>query len=111
MGLFEEQIKQRKISDQEIFGESFVKVAGVVLGERAAGMVHVSHLDSRRAIDDILKYYRHKPAAIPDGIDTFDGQLEYALRPHGILLGSGSLLSKQGYECAHDLSLQSHSSG
>ena len=85
MGLFEEQIKQRKISDQEIFGESFVKVAGVVLGERAAGMVHVSHLDSRRAIDDILKYYRHKPASIPDGIETFDGQLEYALRPHGIM--------------------------
>ena len=85
MGLFEEQIKQRKISDQEIFGDSFVKVAGVVLGERAAGMVHVSHLDSKRAIDDILKYYRHKPATIPDAIGSFDGQLEYALRPHGIM--------------------------
>ena len=85
MGLFEEQIKQRKISDQDIFGESFVKVAGIVLGERAAGLVHVSHLESRRAIDDILKYYKHKPVAIPDEIDTFDGQLEYALRPHGIM--------------------------
>ena len=85
MGLFEEQIKQRKISDQDIFGESFVKVAGIVLGERAAGLVHVSHLESRRAIDDILKYYKHKPVTIPDEIDTFDGQLEYALRPHGIM--------------------------
>ncbi|MBO4424522.1 MAG: hypothetical protein J5768_03315, partial [Spirochaetales bacterium] len=78
MGWFDEQIKQRKLSDQEMFEDSFVKVAGVVLGKKAEGKMNDSHLVSKRAIDDILKYHHCKPVEIPDDIKEIDEQLEYA---------------------------------
>ena len=85
MGWFDEQIKQRKLSDQELFTDSFVKVAGAVLGKKAEGKMNDSHLVSKRAIDDILKYHHCKPVEIPYDIKEIDEQLEYALRPHAIM--------------------------
>ncbi len=85
MGWFDEQIKQRKISDQEVFEESFAKVAGVVLGKRTARKMNVSPQVSRAAIDDILQHYHFKPVEIPSDMTDIDDQLEYALRPHAIM--------------------------
>lgn len=85
MGWFDEQIKQRKLSDQEIFEDSFVKVAGVVLGKRALGEMNNKRRVSAQAIDDILKYYHCKPVEMPDEITEIDEQLEYSLRPHAIM--------------------------
>jgi len=82
MGWFDEQIKQRKLSDQEVFEESFMQAAGVILGRR---IVDVDKKQSKVAIDDILKYYHIKPVEAKEGIDDFDEALEYILRPHGIM--------------------------
>ena len=84
MGWFDEQIKNRKLSDQEIFEDSFVKVASVVLGKHAAGKFSKRRI-SKKAIDDILGFYHCKPVEIPDEITEIDEQLEYALRPHAIM--------------------------
>ena len=85
MGWFDEQIKQRKLSDQEVFEDSFMRVAAVVLGNSKANKMGDSRFVSKDAIDDIMKYFHKKPVEIPDTIKDFDEQLEYALRPQGIM--------------------------
>ena len=59
MGWFDEQIKQRKISDQEVFEDSFMQVAAAVLGDANADRITDSRYMSKQAIDEILKYYHN----------------------------------------------------
>ena len=40
----------------------------------------------KEAIDDILKYYHEKPGDIPESIKNVSDQLEYALRPAGLMV-------------------------
>ena len=72
MGWFDEQIRQRKLSDQEVFEESMIRMASVVLGKQRAGVLDDERTVAKEAIDDILKYYRFKPEEIPDTIRDVD---------------------------------------
>ena len=56
MGWFDEQIRQRKLSDQETFEESIFRMASVVLGKQKAGSLDDQRIVTKAAIDDILKY-------------------------------------------------------
>ena len=85
MGWFDEQIRQRKLSDQEIFEDSIFRMASVVLGKQRAGVLHDERIATKAAIDDILKYYHYKPVEVPDSVRTLDEQLEFCLRPHGVM--------------------------
>ena len=85
MGWFDEQIRQRKLSDQEVFEESIFRMASVVLGRQRAGVLNEAHIVTKAAIDEILKYFHYKPAEIPDSVKDPDEQLEFCLRPHGIM--------------------------
>ena len=85
MGWFDEQIRQRKLSDQEVFEESIFRMASVVLGKQRAGILDDDRIVTKAAIDEILKYYHYKPADIPETIRDFDEQMEFCLRPHGIM--------------------------
>ena len=85
MGWFDEQIRQRKLSDQEIFEDSMFRMASVLLGKQRAGALNDERIAAKAAIDDILKYYHYKPTEVPDGVRTLDDQLEYCLRPHGLM--------------------------
>ena len=85
MGWFDEQIRQRMRQDQEVFEDAFVRVAGSVLGSRAATRLEDDRVIAKRALDDILKYYHYKPADIPDDIEDGAARLEYALRPLGVM--------------------------
>ena len=85
MGWFDEQIRQRKESDQDIFEDSIFRMASVVLGKRGAGQLNSQRLITKEAIDDILKFYHYKPADIPDTLTDPDEQLEFCLRPHGLM--------------------------
>ena len=84
MGWFDEQIKQRKLSDQEVFEDSFMQVASVILGNRVTSKLQNEATLSRQAIDDILKYYHYKPVELKEDIDNFEDSLEYSLRGYGI---------------------------
>ena len=84
MGWFDEQIRDRKASDQEIFEASILEVASAVLGSRDASTLKDQRIISRTAIDQILKYYHFRPVEIPNEITEPEEQLEYALRQHGI---------------------------
>ena len=85
MGWFDEQIRQRKLSDQEVFEESIFRMASVVLGKQRAGVLDDDRIVTKAAIDEILKYYHYKPTDIPETIRDFDEQMEFCLRPHGIM--------------------------
>ena len=85
MGWFEKQVKQRKDLDQQLFEESFFKAAEAVLGRRAASHMSDERIITKQAVEDILKYYHYKPVELPKNVKTHDDQLDYSLRPHGIM--------------------------
>ncbi|HAM15215.1 MAG TPA: NHLP family bacteriocin export ABC transporter permease/ATPase subunit, partial [Eggerthellaceae bacterium] len=85
MGMFDDQIRQRELGDQEQFEDSILRMASAVVGGHAAGSMASGRIVSKEAVDDILKYYHISPRDIPAGITDPDEQMEYALRPHGIM--------------------------
>ena len=82
---FDKQIRQRKQSDQEVFEDSIVQIAAVVMGGRAADDINDERIITKNAIDDILKYYHFKPSEIPAGINDREEEMEWAFRPHGFM--------------------------
>ncbi len=85
MGWFEEQIKLRQERDELKLEESYLKIAGAVMGHRAGTVLANERIHVRGAVDEVLKYYGLKSAEIPESIKDGDEQLEYALRPYGIM--------------------------
>ena len=85
MGWFDEQIKQRKQSDDQLFEEAFVRVADAVLGTKMSAAYLSDENKASGEIGEILKYYRIKPRDVPDAVKGLDDRLEYLLRPHGIM--------------------------
>ena len=95
MGWFEEQTAQRKLEDQKTMDDSLLHIASAVLGKRQAGRLNDNNIFAKEAVDEILKYYHCKPVIIPEEITDPDEQLEYCLRPHGIMRRSIKL--QQGW--------------
>ena len=85
MSMYDEQIRQRKRGDQMLFEDSILRMASAVVGKDAAGSMRTERIVTREAVDDILKFYRIKPVDIPSHVSDPEEQLEYALRPHGIM--------------------------
>ena len=85
MGWFENQIEERQNADQQLLDDSFVRVSEAVLGKRSAQRAADAQIITKNAIDEILKYYRCKPVSFPEEIDTVGAQLDYCLRPGGIM--------------------------
>lgn len=85
MGWFDEQIRERMRRDQEVMEDSFVRLAGSVLGSQAAEKLQDERLVTKEALDEILRYYHMKPVQIPDEIRGFEDQLDYVLRPLGLM--------------------------
>ena len=85
MGWFENQIEERRDADEQLLEESFVKAAGVMLGYRQAEKIGDDRIVTKGAIDEILKYYHCKSSEIPDSLKTPEEQLDYLLRPHGLM--------------------------
>ena len=86
MGWFDEQIRQRAQSDQEILEDSFYRMAGAVLDKWSANRAEDERLIATEALGSILKYYHYKPVEIPGNITDIHDQLEYALRPTGLMI-------------------------
>ena len=85
MGWFDEQIRERKQYDDEAFSEAFANMASAVMGKRISAAVSDDRRAAKDAIDDILKHYHIKSREIPDSISDVNEQLEYLLRPYGIM--------------------------
>ena len=85
MGWFTEQIRQRTENDQNVLEDSFFRMASVVMDKWDANRLEDERLIAKEAIDDILKFYHQKPVEIPDTIRDVNDQLEYVLRPTGLM--------------------------
>ena len=85
MGWFTEQIRQRTENDQNVLEDSFFRMASVVMDKWDTNRLEDERLIAKEAIDDILKFYHQKPVEIPDTIRDVNNQLEYVLRPTGLM--------------------------
>lgn len=85
MSWFDEQIRQRKQNDDDVFADSFVNMAAAVLGSKVTGSLSDGSAAAKSAIDEILKYYHVKSREVPDNIKDTNEQLEYLMRPYGIM--------------------------
>ena len=82
----DEQIRQRKLGDDELFSSSFVRMAGAVMGSGFRSQTSDEREIIGNAINEILDYYN---APVPEDEDTgslsFYNELERRLRPSGIM--------------------------
>ena len=85
MGWFGDQIRQRMESDQNVLEDAFFSMASVVLNKWEANRLEDSRLVVKESLDEILKYYHHAPVEIPEDITEADKQIEYAIRPAGLM--------------------------
>ena len=85
MGWFDEQIRDRRQYDDEAFSEAFANMASAVMGRRISAAVSDDRRAAKTAIDDILIYCGVKSREVPDSITDVNEQLEYILRPYGIM--------------------------
>lgn len=85
MGWFDEQIKDRKRNDDDAFAEAFANMASAITGKKIEASLNNDRTVTKNAIDEILKYYHVKSREVPDGISDMNEQLEYLMRPYGIM--------------------------
>ncbi|MCR5055067.1 MAG: ATP-binding cassette domain-containing protein [Lachnospiraceae bacterium] len=100
MNLFGEQIRERKLKDQDLFEDSILKMASVVTDSRVYNDLSDKRIITKDAIDDILKYYHIRSVEIPDRVKDPEEQLEYAMRPHGLMYRTTNL-SEEWYKDAY----------
>ncbi len=91
MGWFDEQIRQRKEHDDEVFSDCFASIAGAVLGGKMSAALQNDRIKAQNAFEEILKYYHVKAREIPESITDMNEQLEYLMRPHGFMRRSVTL--------------------
>lgn len=85
MGWFDEQIKARIRNDDAAFQDAFAQMAGAVTGTKISAASGGEDKRAAEAIQDILRYYHVNPQELPDGLQDLNAQLEYLLRPSGIM--------------------------
>lgn len=85
MSIFDEQISTRKLNDEKEFENAFLNIAGAVIGDKITAAFKDDRRIAKDSIDEILKFYHIDPVEVPKNITEIDEQLEYVLRPHGIM--------------------------
>ena len=85
MGWFDEQIRARKEADQSVFEDSFLQMAGAVMGRRMSEALNDDRQVTADAIGEILKFYHVKAQEIPESIRDMNEVLEFLLRPYGVM--------------------------
>ena len=84
MGWFDEQIRQRKISDNQMLEDSFSNIASAIFQKKVLSNDD-NFVYTKDAIEQILKYYGCKNVSLEDNTNDINKQLEYMCRPHGIM--------------------------
>ena len=85
MSWFEEQIKQRKIKDNEALSDSFAQMALAVLGNDAKGPFFNNATISTNALEQALHYYGIHLKYKDNTFNNFEDDLERVLRPYGVM--------------------------
>ena len=92
MSWFEEQLKIREQSDNADFADALDSIAGAVMGTRLRDALSLDEI-AGSAIEEILKFYHHKAKTeeLPPQLKTVEEQIEYRMRPFGIMSRSVTL--------------------
>ncbi len=85
MSWFEEQIKKRKESDQQLLENAFVQAAGIIYGQKNADEFVDERIITEHTADEILKYFHLKPVDIPESVTGSKEQLNFCLRHYGLM--------------------------
>lgn len=95
MSWFSEQLKKRMRRDKEDFENSFAELSSVVLGESAiAKALNNDRKKTLNAIEEVLRFYNAKIVELPRKIEDMNEQMEYMLRPTGIMRRTVELKDK-----------------
>ncbi len=84
MSWFEEQIRQRKQEDDQVFCDALLEAAGTVTGKTEYRQIDDRSLTGD-ALERILRFYHLKYNEAPETIKSLDEQMEYILRPQGVM--------------------------
>lgn len=85
MGWFEEQIKQREISDDKMLHETFASIASSVTGDRFYRDELDASIQAASAAEEILRWFHITSRPLPPQVTDFYDQIDYLTRPHGIM--------------------------
>ncbi|MCF0106751.1 MAG: ATP-binding cassette domain-containing protein [Holdemanella sp.] len=96
MSWFDEQIRYRKLKDEELLSETYVEIASAIMGRRLQQAWQDESYAAKSALETICKYYHVKFVDIPKSIKDLNGQLDYCFQPHGIT--RRSVVLKPGWQ-------------
>lgn len=85
MSWFDEQIKQRKVNDDELLMSTYSTLASVVMGRGVMAALESDSAIAAGAIERILNYFHIKQSEPLESVENINEQLEYVMRPHGIM--------------------------
>lgn len=85
MGWFDEQIKLRIQNDGDALRDAYAQMAGAVTGKKISAALSGGDQTAKDAIHEILSYYGIKPQELPSRLRDLNEQLEYLMRPSGIM--------------------------
>ena len=85
MSWFGEQLEERKAKDNELFEGAFQDLSSVVMPSAGRQKMEDSIEESQSAIEAILKYLHVKIAEVPEEIKDLNDQIEYMMRPIGVM--------------------------
>jgi len=82
MGWFDEQVRTRLENDRYALQDSYEGLASVLTGRKRR---YAAQAKAEDALEEICSCYRVQQAKIPSSIQDLNEQIEYALRPAGVL--------------------------
>ena len=85
MSLYDDQIRQRKYEDDEAFSQAFTSMADAVMGSNLVRALKARENLVTDAMGEILSFYNIKAKEVPEEITDINEQIEYILRPNGIM--------------------------
>lgn len=82
-----EQIRQRMLSDEDLFSDAFINLSEVVTGHRFFDMFSQTQLNqASNALDAILQFYGIKSGKpVPSSITNLEDRINYVIAPLGIM--------------------------
>ena len=98
MGWFDNQIRERKQIDQELFENSILHMASAVVGTETADRMASEHIVTKQAIDDVLKYYRLAPIEIPSKITDPEEHRKWTGQDNRLIRENLKMLYREGAE-------------
>ena len=85
MGWFDEQLRQRRASDDEMLSLAFMQLADAVTGAHIASAMRRDGKQSEKALEEILRYYHLRVRETTLPVEDLHAELDALVRPTGMM--------------------------